>query len=430
MQLYRCTASEPAARAGCSSQRPEGMEVGSEEESSSEASRWWREPSRQQAVDLGQTGAIPKKKKPDRSIPQFDKLRKGPPPQAAGGPAPQPKTTPQATTNEERAPAPPAKRPPTKSKGKPRIKSTVTVKPVPKQAPPAPKPPAKRSEPIREITRGIMFGGLNPVPVDKSLDPPPHCCYRCWRGGHSWPRCPQPGNWSFCSNCGRRNVEVSTCPRCRDIHRQQMEEKHRDERQWRREHQHERNLRRARARSQSQARQSLPREEYREEAPQSYLWQQEEVHSSRQTRSPSLRRANDEERYHRHREEFQYLSSTDRHEYDTRRSPEGRYRPEDYLGQRWPSPRRGSRDASRRSATPSRHREQQYREERRHSPPRRPVTPESTSRRDRSERDREETLLTFFRYIQGLPEELRVIAVRDFYGTDPAPGGREWARWT
>ena len=61
---------------------------------------------------------------------------------------------------------------------------------------------------------------------------------------------------------------------------------------------------------------------------------------------------------------------------------------------------------------------------------RRQGTPERTPRRDRSERDREETFMTFFRYIQGLLVELRIIDVRVFYGSDPDPGGQEWLRWS
>ncbi|KAJ8671491.1 hypothetical protein QAD02_002750 [Eretmocerus hayati] len=70
--------------------------------------------------------------------------------------------------------------------------------------------PTTRPGPIR---RGTRFQWLEALPLDED-DPPPHTCFRCWKGGHISARCPAPKPWFNCFNCGRRRVAAHNCPRC------------------------------------------------------------------------------------------------------------------------------------------------------------------------------------------------------------------------
>ncbi|XP_058802880.1 uncharacterized protein LOC131670904 [Phymastichus coffea] len=67
-------------------------------------------------------------------------------------------------------------------------------------------------------TFGIMFGGLTPIPTNPTIDPPPRVCYNCWQPGHARKNCPRPFRAKICNNCGRRDEDLTTCPRCRLAH--------------------------------------------------------------------------------------------------------------------------------------------------------------------------------------------------------------------
>ena len=82
----------------------------------------------------------------------------------------------------------------------------------------------RREIPPHIKTRGIMFGGLLPVPIDPALDPPLKACYNCWQEGHSCVRCPRPAG-VFCHNCGRRGADLTVCPRCCVAHRAYLKER-------------------------------------------------------------------------------------------------------------------------------------------------------------------------------------------------------------
>ena len=62
-------------------------------------------------------------------------------------------------------------------------------------------------------SRGVLFGHLHPVPVDRAVDPDGDRCFNCWARGHTRFVCPEPRRLS-CFNCGRRNVTMRNCPRC------------------------------------------------------------------------------------------------------------------------------------------------------------------------------------------------------------------------
>lgn len=65
-------------------------------------------------------------------------------------------------------------------------------------------------------TTGVLFGGLRIIPTHPCLDPPPRACFSCWQRGHKSRNCPRPTSVPLCRNCGRRGVEVTECPRCRE----------------------------------------------------------------------------------------------------------------------------------------------------------------------------------------------------------------------
>ena len=136
----RQTRRKTGSRPGTSSQEVRSMEVGSEEESGSETNRWWKESSRQQPdqVILGQRGATPKRKRPNRSIPRFEKPSLKP--SQGTGDKPAAHQQPPVTKPSGRGKGPsqtstgPSSDP--KQKRKPTVKSTV--KKLPKKTTPAP----------------------------------------------------------------------------------------------------------------------------------------------------------------------------------------------------------------------------------------------------------------------------------------------------
>ena len=64
------------------------------------------------------------------------------------------------------------------------------------------------------IKKGIIFSGLAPVPFDPAVDTELGQCFNCRSTGHRRTQCPKPRGPRTCHNCGRRGVEISTCPRC------------------------------------------------------------------------------------------------------------------------------------------------------------------------------------------------------------------------
>ena len=85
-------------------------------------------------------------------------------------------------------------------------------------------PPQSTSSTVYPVkTSGIKFGGLVRIPTDPALDPPPFTCFNCWGRGHPALRCPLPQQRVFCFNCGRRDVDLSQCPRCSEPHRRYIE---------------------------------------------------------------------------------------------------------------------------------------------------------------------------------------------------------------
>ncbi|CAB0042128.1 unnamed protein product [Trichogramma brassicae] len=80
-------------------------------------------------------------------------------------------------------------------------------------------PPTTSTEtgavPTRNAERrhGTLFGELDRVVVDPTIDPPPGVCFECWGKGHVALNCPQKGA-RFCVNCGRRGCLIGDCARC------------------------------------------------------------------------------------------------------------------------------------------------------------------------------------------------------------------------
>lgn len=57
------------------------------------------------------------------------------------------------------------------------------------------------------------------------LDPPnKKACFNCWRTNHLLRECYAKKRFSFCKNCGRRNVEIEDCPRCAKAYCEYIEE--------------------------------------------------------------------------------------------------------------------------------------------------------------------------------------------------------------
>ena len=71
-------------------------------------------------------------------------------------------------------------------------------------------------------TRGMLFGGLRPVPRDQ-LDPLPGACFNCRRGGHSRAACRETTT-IFCYNCGRKGTRLRDFPRCGEVHEKYIRE--------------------------------------------------------------------------------------------------------------------------------------------------------------------------------------------------------------
>lgn len=78
--------------------------------------------------------------------------------------------------------------------------------------------------PVR--TRGVMFGGILPLPRDPILDPPPGACFRCREHGHTHHDCPKPPGDQYCFNCGRSFATLWTCVRCSSAHLKWLAEKY------------------------------------------------------------------------------------------------------------------------------------------------------------------------------------------------------------
>ena len=74
--------------------------------------------------------------------------------------------------------------------------------------------PRRTSPPRRILTRGIIFGGLVAIPFDKAVDTEEGNCFNCRGSGHRRSQCPWARGNPFCHNCGRRWVNMTTCPRC------------------------------------------------------------------------------------------------------------------------------------------------------------------------------------------------------------------------
>lgn len=64
------------------------------------------------------------------------------------------------------------------------------------------------------ITKGMKFGGLALIKFDPLVDPLPGSCIQCHKMGHSLSDCRNPRASSWCSNCGRWDVNIKYCPRC------------------------------------------------------------------------------------------------------------------------------------------------------------------------------------------------------------------------
>lgn len=71
------------------------------------------------------------------------------------------------------------------------------------------KPP--QGEPVR--LNGVMFGGLRAIQRDPLTDPPRRTCFNCWGADHNKAQCPRPAT-RHGNNCGRRGVDLASCPRC------------------------------------------------------------------------------------------------------------------------------------------------------------------------------------------------------------------------
>ena len=88
------------------------------------------------------------------------------------------------------------------------------IPPAPKDDDPALLPSLKRAPLPPLKSQGVIFGDLDPIPIDPNIDPPPYHCFNCWRRGHRFHDCQRPRSSILCHNCGRRGVKVKDCPRC------------------------------------------------------------------------------------------------------------------------------------------------------------------------------------------------------------------------
>ena len=87
--------------------------------------------------------------------------------------------------------------------------------------PTAPARSPNRYPDLRERpTRGMLFGGLRPVPRYQ-LDPLPGACFNCRRRGHSRAACHEPRT-IFCYNCGRQDTTLRDFPRCGEVHQEYL----------------------------------------------------------------------------------------------------------------------------------------------------------------------------------------------------------------
>ena len=93
---------------------------------------------------------------------------------------------------------------------------------------------AWREKKTRDMSQGTVINNLPPVPFDPEVDAPAHVRFQCWGPGHGWPQCPKGRRWEYCTNCGRCNVSINTCPRCAKLHRAFIEEKYGEKRRRRR----------------------------------------------------------------------------------------------------------------------------------------------------------------------------------------------------
>ena len=71
-------------------------------------------------------------------------------------------------------------------------------------------------------SRGMLFGGLRPVPRDQ-LDPLLGACFNCRQRGDSKGACHEPRT-IFCYNCGRQETTLRDCPRCGEVHKEYVRE--------------------------------------------------------------------------------------------------------------------------------------------------------------------------------------------------------------
>lgn len=64
--------------------------------------------------------------------------------------------------------------------------------------------------------KGVFFGGLKPLAWNPNFDPPGRSCFKCWDSRHETPNCQQEARFLYCFNCGRKDIELQDCPRCRE----------------------------------------------------------------------------------------------------------------------------------------------------------------------------------------------------------------------
>ncbi|XP_058803729.1 uncharacterized protein LOC131671372 [Phymastichus coffea] len=77
----------------------------------------------------------------------------------------------------------------------------------------------------RLVLSGRFLQNLAPVPFDSKIDPPQiKACFNCWHMNHKLENCYVKKRNIFCSNCGRKYVEVEDCPRCAKAYCEYIEE--------------------------------------------------------------------------------------------------------------------------------------------------------------------------------------------------------------